>query len=54
MPAMCGCDQSNASAINSSSVRANSGSSKPIRAASRRNSSVFGTASPIGSIARWL
>jgi len=51
MPCMGGADQSKASATMSSSLREKQGSVTPIRAASRRNSSVLGTASPRGSIA---
>jgi hypothetical protein len=48
---MAGADQSKASAIICSSVRVKHSSVKPIRAASRRNSSVLEMASPTGSMA---
>jgi hypothetical protein len=48
---MAGADQSNASAIICSSVRVKHSSVNPIRAASRRNSSVLEMASPTGSMA---
>jgi hypothetical protein len=51
MPCIAGAVQSNASATISSSERVKHSSVKPIRAASLRNSSVLGTASPSGSIA---
>ena len=53
MPSSAGLVQSSASIAICSSLRWKYGSSKPMAFASRRNSSVLGTASPSGAIA-WL